>query len=274
MVAFSQLYVHYIQGTQRLSIMSDQSPISVPLLQLPLHLLSILLRHLDSIQSLGSAILSHSSLYTAFIEDQKSIIWNILTNQIDPDVMVFAMAAYKASFLKPDDSEGLRPFLEDHFGPDRSYQVPTPCYIKLGELTPSIANELSKAHVIVEHFSNALIKDMLPLAQQQLGLQRANLAKVSPREKYRIYRAFYRYQFYCNLVQNWDANFKNRRRFGWKPVGGDLGTLHIWLQQYSRWVNEQVTCVLDFLNRKVLSPGMSSACYGRRNHKIGCGSSV
>lgn len=81
----------------------------------------------------------------------------------------------------------------------------------------SVANELSKTHAIVEYFSNALIKDMLPLAQLQLSLRRAHLARVSPREKYRIYRAFCRYQFYCNLVYNWDANFEED--LGGSPLG-------------------------------------------------------
>lgn len=79
---------------------------SPPLLELPLHLLSIILAQLDSMQSLGSTILSHSLFYDAFNDDTKRVVRSILRNQIPPELICYAEATFKAQMVDNNNNDG------------------------------------------------------------------------------------------------------------------------------------------------------------------------
>ncbi len=225
---------------------------------MPLHLLADVLSHLDNMQSLASAIFSHSSLYCAFSEDRPGIVARIITGQISKDLMKYAIcthsAAHSLTALERHDQDRVRRFLFDNFYIDRwDYRLNDP-FRSMVYPTPAIdldlAGAISRTHTMVQYFTSDLLRDTLPLVHQHLGLQRPDWTTASVDEEFRIQRAMYRFQMYCNLFRDINRDRKSRLDFS--------VTLHGLFEKFSPWANEQLGCINDYFER-VLSRGRSSA---------------
>lgn len=212
------------------------------LLDLPLHVLTEVLSYLDSIPSLGSAILSHSALYAAYKEQSTNIIECIVLNQIPSDLMPYAVATYDATRVNHRSLDDIVNLLRNYFSdvaPSRHF------VLRLEHLEPSAAHLISKTHCAVLHFSNAFIADTLPLTRRRLGYHRSSYARASTIELFRIRRALYRFQLYCNLTFRGENDLRRDRE----------QRLTIYRYQsrffnyFSPWVNEQFACIHDFLER-------------------------
>jgi hypothetical protein len=217
---------------------------------MPVHLLSMVLSDLDGMQTLGSAILSHSSFYAAYKEQSRNIITRIVQNQIPLDLIPYAIAVYKATQVDHRNLKEVKLLLIRHFSDEallpRSMLQPE-------HLEPAVAHLLSKTHSAVERFSHDFVDDTLPLTRDQPGLYRPNHNQASPSEVFRIRRALYRFQLYCNL------SFRDERDL--RRDKEQRETLFHYQQRFlfglfSPWVNEQLACIHDYLER-VLSIGMS-----------------
>lgn len=250
---------------------------SPPILELPLHLLSMILAQLDSMQSLGSAILSHSLFYHSFHDDTKHIVQCILRNQIPPELMHYAATAFEAKFVRMKNPfcartllksafEGLnRPpngvhfqewylkWVFDHKGSENSFFNASGRnkHIRLCHSLSAIstASVLSKTHRAVEYFCDQFLSERLPLLQRLVGRHLPGDGHPSRKELFRIRRALYRFQIYCNLVFRDDTDFHAERRV--------RQTRNFYLGDYffgsfSPWVNEQLSCIHDYLE-EVLS---------------------
>jgi hypothetical protein len=222
---------------------------------MPLHLLSLMLSQLDSMMpTLASAILSHSSLYAAFAEDRDRIVRAILRNQISPELMVYAFPTYLAGLpgFDPCDFSNIESFLRLHI--DRVFEFRLPVqpdlFTKPGPVEMHLASTLSKTHAIIEHFTTEFVQDTLPLRRTELGLLQDDSNPTSSAELFRIHRAMYRYQLYCNLFRH-PYNQQQRRR---------LGTVLVvyFFARFSPWANEQLACIHDYFER-VLSHGTVTA---------------
>ncbi len=175
------------------------------ILQMPLHLLSIVLSYLDSALTLGSAILSYSSLYAAFKENPDRIMSDILTSQISPETMIYALAAYEVRSIYGTSLRQIEKFLCERLDFDRPQAIRRYC-IRPGELDPSVAGTLSRTHTIIQYFAQDFVRDTLPLTRGQLSLERSDCSRASTSEIFRIHRALYRFQLYCSLCrrgENW-----------------------------------------------------------------------
>lgn len=225
------------------------------LLRMPLHLLSIVLSQLDNIQSLASAIHSHSSLYAAYNEDRDTIVRTIIGNQI-PDVIMefYAFPTYLSSFPDLDRSDIDR--LSDILTCSHDFPyIWRNCSRAEGRLPINrhLASTISRTHTIIEHFTRDLLEDSLPLVRKHLGLRRRDCSTASDDEVFRIQRAMYRFQLYCNLFQYPYTRKQIFHRLG--PI------LHVYFfNPFSPWVNEQLACIHDYFER-VLSRSTSSKVF-------------
>lgn len=222
-----------------------------PLLRMPLHLLSLVLALLDSTPTLASAILSHSSLYAAFDEDRDRIIRSILRNQISPELMVYAFPTYLSTLpsFDPHDLEKTRSFLRLHIERVFEFRLPVQpdLWTNPGPVDIHLATTLSRRQVVIEKFTRDFVQDTLPLRRAELGLpldDDRNLA--SDAEVFRIHRAMYRYQLYCNIFRH-TCNVQQLGRWG-------TSLALYFFAQFSPWVNEQLACIHDYFER-VLSRG-------------------
>lgn len=245
-----------------------------PLLQMPLHLLTLVLAQLDSIQSLSAAIRSHSSLLAAFNEHRDRVVRAILSNQIPPSLMRYAVPTYFASAPDFDryDFEKMSSLLSDHyyhdaFAPPTSwhrgsdlpllydeYREPVwyDIFAKPGPVDLSFASALSRTHSIIEYFTRDFLRDTLPLVRRHLGLPRRDHTSASADEIYRIHRAMYRFQLYCNLFRSPYTRGQRHREFSAILSVRFFGS-------FSPWVNEQLACIHDYFEL-VLSRGSFYPC--------------
>lgn len=251
---------------------------SSPLLELPLHLLCMVLAQLDSMQSLGSAIISHSLFYNAFNDDTKRVVRSILRNQIPPELICYAEATFKAQVVDNNDGKEVSKLLRSAFescdyeldglpfqhwrlewifdhplpGPEaskasRRRQDNQP-YGSMGAI--SIASTISRTYGHVEYFCECFFRERLPLMQKLMG-RRPNPqdSRPSQMELFRIRRALYRFQLYCNLNFRDVVDFHPGR---WIREMRNYRLGRRFFNPFSPWVNEQLACVHDY-QEEVLS---------------------
>jgi hypothetical protein len=220
---------------------------------MPLHILSIVLSQLDSMPSLASAILSHSSLYASFYDAQDRIIRTILRNQIPQSLLGYAFLTNRASSPDLDrcDFEDignrvLRGFSFDFRFRRRRHRIREHILTRESPLDVRLVSTLSKTHAIIEHFTRDLARDTLPFARKELGL--GGKQGVTKDEIFRIQRAMYCFQVYCNLFRH-PYDGPQRRQLG------TLLSVHFFGESFAPWVREQLACIHDYFER-LLSRGM------------------
>jgi hypothetical protein len=84
-----------------------------PLLQLPLHILAVVLADLDSMQSLAAAIFAHPALYASFAEDRDRIVASIMASQIPERIRRYALYTHAtgSATLDRSDMQQIQDFL-------------------------------------------------------------------------------------------------------------------------------------------------------------------
>lgn len=251
---------------------------SSPLLELPIHLISMVLAQLDSMQSLGSTILSHSLFYDAFNDDTKRVVRSILRNQIPPELICYAEATFKARIVDNNDGKEISRLLRSAFEsfdyeldgvsfqhwrlewifdhPLRGTEAPrasrrrqdNQSYSSTGAI--SIASTISKTYGHVEYFCECFVRERMPLMHKLMG-RRLNPqdSRPSQMELFRIRRALYRFQLYCNLNFRDVVDFHPGR---WVREMRNYRMARSFFNPFSPWVNEQLSCVHDYLE-EVLS---------------------
>lgn len=232
-----------------------------PFLRMPLHLLTEILSRLDDMHSLGSAIKSHRLLYAAYQDDKDTVLKSIIRNQISPDLMRYAVAAYDARYVDRDDEKALKQLVVDSLAHrDRRGRTLQERFLeyRIGNnaSTPALAAQLSSTHSVVQHFSRRFLADTLPLAPQVLGPDRSASENASENEIFRAQRALYRFQIYCNLGfrDNIDTNPGGDLTQGWSSALRECQKYYHF-RSFSPWVNEQLACMHDYLERQ-LSKGL------------------
>lgn len=218
-----------------------------PISQLPLHLLRVILSQLDSIRTLGAAILSNSSFYAAYKEAPlDGLIFDILSRQIPRCILPYAAALHEANSIDNFDLAGPQKFMTDWF--DRNNFPNSICFYRLqpGDITLSVASEISKAHLVVEHFTQDAIQEMSSHSQQWLGTGCSTHKQATSDETFRVQRALYIFQVYCTLFFRKSEDFapdEQRER--------QLSSImdHHFFDHFSPWVTEQLACVHDYLER-------------------------
>lgn len=211
-----------------------------------------MLRKLDSMQTLGSAILSHPTFYAAFNEDAHSIIRSILMSQMgfQTRTLYYAIAAYEASLVDYKNHAEVKAFLHDRFvllSQDANFDFEA----HTSDIKPNVAAALSKTQVIVNYFTNGFINDTLPRCLAELDIRASeNLQDCSDREIFRIQRALYRYQTHCSLsfrsIDDLVDEFHSYYEFD--NINHEVFMVRKpFFFSHSAWENEQLACVLDYL---------------------------
>jgi hypothetical protein len=244
---------------------SSSSPTAMehPFLRMPLHLLTLILSELDDMQSLGSAIRSHRLLYAAYQDDTNTVLKSIIRRQIPPSLMRYAVAAYDAHHTNRDDKEALSGLVVGLLSRrDRRGRPLQESFLKhrIEDKTgaAALAASLSRTHSVIQYFCRRFLADTLPLAPEVFGPARSPSAEASADEIFRTCRALYRFQIYCNVGFHDNHNGEPGRDLsqGWSSVLRECQE-HTHFQAFSPWVNEQLGCIHDYLER-VLSRGLSS----------------
>lgn len=237
------------------------------LTKIPLHVLGLVLRDLGNLPSLQAAVLSHSALHAAFIEDPSRITRDILDAQIAPDTARLAYAAHTARTLDRECPDTLRTFVDEWLRPrDVVAEAGTekgPLGVWPWGLSPGDVVAMSRMHDIVEHFSRAMVAAMLPRCEGVFGRRRredemgCGYDRATEGEVKRLQHLLYGYQIYCNLL------FRERHDLEALPVADER---RAWQDRVTAMLGEalygdedgretaqtQLACIHDFLENIVL----------------------
>jgi hypothetical protein len=214
----------------------QESP-KISLSSLPLHVVALILEHLDAVDHLPAAVLSHRIFYAA-LHDLPTLTSDLLRAQVrDDEIFVLALVAQAS---RPDQRATRRISAHDLLltwrddpsrlvAPYRNVKVPEA--LRIGELH-GIVTDFRKD--FVQHTAGKLyrLEDGQELSAEQ--------ARLAPAEIRRIDRAIYRFQIYVNL-------FADRFQEGEE----DAELKRLFFERNSAWVNEQLGCFYDYLEAKL-----------------------
>ncbi|CAM1510998.1 Fc.00g085110.m01.CDS01 [Cosmosporella sp. VM-42] len=205
------------------------------LLSLPNHLLADVLCELDNIRHLRSALLSHSAFYAAF-RVNSSIPVEILRRQIPENLFSLAIAAFvsRRSVRDPRGVDAGR-FLTEF------YDEPCGLLGQCERLNLVQALEIGTFHDTLVKLRDGYAKTTLrKLYNLNYNIElTAARAKISPGEDYRICRALYRFQIFRNLFLDQPLS-----------LDSDKPSKALFFDRHSPWVNEQLSCVYDYLEER------------------------
>ncbi len=227
-----------------------------------------MLHELDSIQTLGSVILSHSTFYAAFKDNARSIIHGIIMSQMgfQTRTLYYAIAAYEASLVDSKNDTKVTNFIHDRFeslGQDVNFDFEAHTI----HIKPEVAAALSKTQVFVNHFTKGFIHDALPRCLAQLDIRASeNLLECSDRETFRIQRALYRYQTYCSL---YFRNLDDLAESVCSAFDVDFEVIVArtpFFFSHSPWENEQLACLLDYLESVLSRCEYHATCWVYEMH--------
>jgi hypothetical protein len=202
--------------------------------QIPLHVVATILAELDSIEQLGSVILAHRVFLVAFNDNRLHVTTSIIRNQIPASLLPFATALHESTKIDAGDYDAVRSLLtrlaEAIFNPPRAIS-------SLVRFSISEAAIISKSYKAIGLLCQDFANISIPLLNNRLGLDHPQ--EILQQEKFRLGRAFYRYQLMCNLFC-----------LGEEEALSEEPSLQFF-RIFSPWVNEQLICVYAYLEAKV-----------------------
>lgn len=168
--------------------------------------------------------------YQAFLYTQPWITENVLLRQIPTELLHDALAAEVSSHRDIWTREQAEGFLAKYLARDQQ-----PFH---GSLRWTLSQTLSLARFyrLVEFFTASLVSSILA--------QRPSARPLSPPEKSRIDRNFYRFHIYCNVFRNKDNI----------PIRPSDAQRKVYFAHFAPWENEQLACIQDYLHG-VMTPG-------------------
>jgi hypothetical protein len=219
---------------------------------LPLECRQQILCELPDIQSLKSAILSHSSLYSAFYNHKPAVILQIIQRHIPRNLLAYAVLCYRARNIEPWTRAKVLDILDLYFNRG---------LVESFKWTIGSALDLTKFHESVTFFTNDYIDNALGL----VAPLNFPIHAPSETEWCRVARAFYLQEtishLFCfrNRDECWisggikyarpsPSEFRHREKY------------EIFFGKHAPWEMEQIGAVNEYLYWKI-SPGMSILYY-------------
>ncbi|KAJ6780402.1 hypothetical protein PWT90_02289 [Aphanocladium album] len=226
------------------------------LTQTPLHVLGLVLRELDTLQSLGAAILAHPVLHAAFAEDPARITRDILDAQMSPATARLAYAAHAARSVDRTSTDAVKKFADDWLVPLDDDAAAAQAGSEGGPLGVwpwglSLADvvSMSKAHGVVEDLTRRLVDAALPQCEGLFGTRRTDYARATPAEVARIHRVLYGYEIYCGLLFRDAGDCK--ADLSWRTEVNFQLSAALYHDNVVK-ANNQLACIHDFLENIVM----------------------
>lgn len=220
--------------------MDTASPLSSSLTRpslvtLPVECRQAILTYLPDVSSLGSTILSHSSLYTAFLGYKDFIIKCVLYTLVSSDLLAEACLVLELSQVKIRTREQVLDALARY----RRRYVPL-------EWTLKDAFFIERLHRSIDYFTRDFARTAL--SQHPLTNVAEEPSPVSPAEWHRIARSFYWYEHYTRLFYQRHRKHEGNRHF---PRFRRNDQFLIFLKRFSTEELEQLACVGEYLYREL-----------------------
>jgi hypothetical protein len=202
---------------------------------LPCEVIAGVLRNLDNVSYLLPSILTCRHFYSSFKENP-GLELDILRRQVTPALLPYSIAVMEASQLpRPRTAASIQSLL------DTLYNEPALLVSRARKMPLDTVLKMGRTHDIIESLAVGFASDAWTLlGQKEPGLSGSLV--LSSTEFFRFCRAFYRVELYFSLFRG-DQDQMN----------GDFedGQTQWFFSKHPPWVNEQLACVHDFLEKKV-----------------------
>ena len=224
-------------------------PSMATLERLPTEIQSAILLNVGDIVSLESLICASPRYRSAYLSQRHAILKRVLFNSIHPDVLYDAFSALDSTKIiksnRKDRAARVRTFLSDY--KDTREKWAPPEHLDLESLY-----RLARLQNHVQHSTEDLCRVGIS-SHPFPGTQIVHGEDLSMNESRRFYRAFYRFDIFCNLFRNWKtppddellSNASNRHHenpFELEPLEKSSRFLSL----FNPWEVEELACVRDY----------------------------
>ena len=224
-------------------------PSMATLERLPTEIQLAILLNIGDIGSLLSLIRASPRYHSAYLSQRNVILKRVLFDSIHPDVLYDAFSAIDSTEImtsnRKDRAARVRSFLSDY--KDNREKWAPPEHLDLESLY-----RLARLQNHVQHSTEDLCR-IATSSHPFPGTQIVYGEELSINESRRFYRAFYRFDIFCNLFRNWKtppddellSNASNRHHenpFQLEPLEKSSRFLGL----FSPWEVEELACVRDY----------------------------
>lgn len=221
-------------------------PSMVTLERLPTEIQLAILLNIGDIGSLESLIRASPRYRSVYLSQSHAILKRVLFNTIHADVLYDALSAIESAKITTSDREDraarVRSFLSDYKN-TRDTWVP-PEHLDLETLYG-----LARLQNHVQHSTQDLYR-VATSSHPFPGTQMVHGEELSVNESRRFYRAFYRFDIFCNLFRNWESppddellsDSSDEDPFELEPLEKSSRFLSL----FNPWEVEELACVRDY----------------------------
>ena len=282
----AQLAVIPVVTSQARDSDSSFTPSRASLESLPVEIQSAILLNIQDIVSLRNLTRASPEYHNAYLSQRLQVLNRILFNSIYPDVLYDALFAISSRKTLTNDLKDrvtrVKTFLSEYNDSRGTWTSPE--HVDLES-----ACKLTQLQIRVQHATEDLCQTALS-SNPFSGNQAEDWGQLSSNECRRVYRAFYRFEMFCNLFRNWKNSPDDQDLSDAVSVSDDSTSELDSMEKSSRflslfkpWEVEELACVRDFLwnyyRRMLLKfepeirarrPGIDLSEDGNGSHLIFC----
>jgi len=215
-------------------------------------ILFVMLANAPSVKTLWRLIRASSRMYSVFRSHRELILATVIHREIGPKILCDAQAALDSSRFS---TRGL--LKDEAITWIAKYQAEMNKKCLLSAISwESDSLPLCIIHRDVKFFADLFVRERLPILNR--GLEKGNSVSINDQECYleelpttektRLYRGIYRYAIYGNLYYHQ----QNRPRKQTLLVAQAQDQSHSFLRLFPAWQVEELSCINDFIEDKIL----------------------
>ncbi|KAK3940209.1 hypothetical protein QBC46DRAFT_435241 [Diplogelasinospora grovesii] len=197
---------------------------------LPVEILSLILQAVDRPRDLLSLIIASAPCYGTYKLSPHLILSSVVRNAILPDALPHALAAIYVPVSNPPQVEPLETFLDEYF------QTPSSPFPPDMAGLVSLCNLYSRVSYFIDDYSS---RAMRALVTQPNTERNPSFSPLSPTERARFQRAFFRYEIYSLALP---ADFNAHRN---SLFSAHMQFTHF-LHRMEPWEVEEMSCVYHY----------------------------
>lgn len=200
---------------------------------LPVELQCEILQRLTCLPSLDAIVHASTSYHKAYVARRQSILADVLSRDIGPNVLFEANAVAMALSINTKDGIEVRQFLRDHKTRRREAAA-----ISFGRFSIPQVVTLVQVQYAVRFAAEGFCQNTLS-THPLTGQKQDHVAPLSSNEAQRISRAFYRLELFCTIFNQHFSEVSHKL--------DSMDMCHLFLDQFPPWEVEEVACVRDYI---------------------------
>lgn len=200
---------------------------------LPIELQYEILQRLTCLPSLDAIIHASTSYHKAYVARRQSILADVLSRDIGPNVLFEANAVAMALTINNKDGKEIRQFLRNY--KNRRQEAAVMSFERLS-LPQTVT--LSQVQYAVRFSTEAFCQTTLS-THPLTGKKQEHIPPLSSNETRRISRAFYRLELFCMIFNQPSCNVSHKV--------DSMDMCHLFLHQFPPWEVEEIACVRDYI---------------------------